>query len=127
MRRPYGDCTAGGFAILRGISRIIRGIYGFIYGGSRFVRGISGFICGISRFIRVVSPSIRGISRFIRGVMRAFNQVGRRMRRPYGDCIAGVFAILCPFGRIIADILPDAAQRFIVANDVFVVIALPDS
>ena len=47
--------------------------------------------------------------------------LGRRMRRPYG-----VFPVIRPLQGIIDDVFTDAVHRFVVADDMFVIIALPD-
>lgn len=45
--------------------------------------------------------------------------------RPYNSL--RVFRVVRPAGRVVRDVLPDAVQGFFVANDVFEIIALPQS
>ena len=37
-----------------------------------------------------------------------------------------IFFVVCPPGGIVLDVFPEAVQRFLITDDVFVVVALPD-
>ncbi len=56
--------------------------------------------------------------------MRAGRRIGRRMRRPYK--VGEVVRVGGPAGGIVGDVAADAAECLVVADDVFVVVALPD-
>ncbi len=48
------------------------------------------------------------------------------MNRPYMNRPYGIFPVKFPSLGIVHDVFPDVVERLLVADDVFVIIALPD-